>query len=84
MTSAAISALGLERSHSVAEHVPRFHCRHVAVEEVQVGAADGAGRHLDDDVAIVLDRRVWHAVAPDIALAVPAQCFHEAAPFFAV
>ena len=47
-----------------------------AVEDVQVGAADRAGRHLDDGVARMLDLRIGHALAAHVALAVPGQCFH--------
>ena len=37
-------------------------------------------RHLDDGVARVLDFRIGNLLAPDVALAVPRQCFHENAP----
>jgi hypothetical protein len=60
----------------VAHDVALLHARHEAVEEVQVGAADGAGRDLDDGVAAVLDLRVRDGVAADVLLAVPAKCLH--------
>jgi hypothetical protein len=41
--------------------------RHDAVEDVEVGAADGAGRHLDDGIAPMLDLRVRYAFAADVA-----------------
>ena len=39
----------------VAHHVPFFHARHDAVEQMQVRTADRAGSHLDDGVASMLD-----------------------------
>ena len=62
----------------VAEDVARLHRRHVAVVEVQVGAADAGGRDLDDRVARVLDLRVGDGVDADVALAVPAEGSHGA------
>ena len=41
----------------VADDVAAFHVGDDAVEDVQVGAADRAGRHLDDGVARMLDLR---------------------------
>ena len=64
----------------VAEHVAGLHGRHLAVHQVEVRAADGAGRHLDDDVAGILDLRIGNRVAADVALAVPAQCLHGGSP----
>jgi len=46
------------------------------VEQVQVRAADGAARHLDDGVARLLDLRVRDGVAADIFLAVLNQGSH--------
>src|SRR4030095_8758323 len=62
------------------EHVALFHGRNDAVEDVQVGPAYGAGRDLDDRVAVVLDLRVRHGFAADIVLAVPGQRFHQNLP----
>jgi hypothetical protein len=39
---------------------------------MKVGAADRAGRDLDDRVAGVLDLRIWNSIYPDVALSVPA------------
>ncbi len=55
----------------MAQDVALFHARHDPVEEVEVGAADGAGRDLDDGVAIVLDLGVGNALAADVVFAVP-------------
>ena len=60
----------------VAEDVARLHRRHVAVVEVEVGAADGGRGDLDDHVARILDLRVGDGVDPDVALAVPANRPH--------
>ena len=60
----------------MAEHVAAFHGRHVAVHEMEVGAADRAGGDPDDDVAIVLDARIIDAVAAYVAFSVPAERFH--------
>ena len=60
----------------VAEDVALLHGRHVAVEEVQVGAADGGGGDPHDGVARVLDLRDRDGVDADVALAVPAECLH--------
>ncbi len=43
---------------------------------MQVGAANGTRRHLDDGVLRVLDLRISHALTPYIALAVLSQRFH--------
>src|SRR5690606_41796467 len=59
------------------ENTPGFHGRHVAVHEVKVRATDSAGSHFDDDVAIILDRRIIDSIAAYVALAVPAECFHR-------
>src|SRR5437879_1265541 len=64
----------------VTEHVPAFHLGDDAVENVQVRAAYGASRHLDDGVSPVLNRRIGNALAADVALAVPGQCFHLRSP----
>ena len=64
----------------VAEDVAALHLRDDAVEDVQVGAADGAGRHLDDGVARMLDFGIRHALAAHVALAVPDQSFHALTP----
>ena len=41
----------------VPENPARRHTRHVALQDVQVGAADGGGGDPDDGVGRVLDRR---------------------------
>lgn len=60
----------------VAHDVAGQHARNVIVEEMQVGAADGAARDLDDGVARVLDFRIGDGVAPDVLLAMPNQRLH--------
>jgi hypothetical protein len=52
----------------MAEHISFFHRWDDAVEDVEVGAADGACRDLDDRVARMLDTRIVNRVAADIAL----------------
>ena len=61
----------------VAHDVAGQHARNEVVKEVQVGAADGAARDLDDRVARILDLRVGDGVAPDVLLAVPDQRLHR-------
>ena len=60
----------------VAHHVAGLHVRHEAAHQMQVRAADGAARDLDDGVAAILDLRVGDGFAANIFLAVPAQCAH--------
>src|SRR4051812_44876352 len=47
---------------------------------MEVGAADRAGCHLDDGVALMLNFRIGDGLATQIILAVPCQCFHEDSP----
>ena len=56
----------------MSENIPALHCRLVAVEEVEVGAADCAGCDLDYRIARVLDFRVGNGVYPNVAFSVPA------------
>ena len=60
----------------VADDVAFLHHRDEAVEEVEVGAADGRRGHLDDDVGRLLDLRVGMGVDANVALAVPGKSFH--------
>ena len=60
----------------VAEDVAGQHGGDEVVEEVKVGAADRAARHLDDRIAGILDLRIRHRVVTDVLLAVPDQGFH--------
>ena len=64
----------------MAQDVAALHRRLIAVEQMQVGAADRAGGDLDDRVAGVLDLRIGNGVDADVALPVPAQCAHQSAP----
>jgi hypothetical protein len=64
----------------VADHIAALHLRNDAVEDVEVGAAYGAGRHLDDGVARMLDFRVGDRFAADVVLAVPDEGFHSITP----
>jgi hypothetical protein len=56
----------------MAEDVAALHGRLVSVKQMKVGAADGAGRYLNDCVAGMLDLRIRNRVDPDIAFSVPA------------
>ncbi len=60
----------------MAEHVAPLHARHHAIIEMQVRTADGAGGHLDDGIAAMLDLGVGHMLAAHVALAMPGQRFH--------
>ena len=64
----------------VAHHVAGVHLGDHAIVDVQVRAADGAGRDADDAVPPVLDARVRHMLAAHVMLAVPGDGFHGAAP----
>jgi hypothetical protein len=56
----------------MAEDVAALHGRLVSVEQMKVGAADGAGGDLDDRVAGMLNLRIRNRVYPDVAFSVPA------------
>jgi hypothetical protein len=60
----------------VADHVAAFHLGDHAVEDVKIGAADRAGRDLDDGIARVMNFWVRYGFVAHVALAVPAQGFH--------
>jgi hypothetical protein len=56
----ATASLDLLAHGLVAKDVADLHCGNVSVVDVQVGAADGAGRDLNDDVAHVLNLWIGH------------------------
>ena len=60
----------------MAENIAALHRRLIAVEQVQVGAADRAGGDPDDRVAGVLDLRIRNSVDADVTLPVPTKCTH--------
>ena len=63
----------LDESHGfVPENVAALHCRHIAVEKVQIGIANAAARDFDDRVARILNLRVGDVIDADITFAVPA------------
>ena len=62
--------------HLVAHDVAGHHGRDEVVKEMQVGAADGAARHLDDGVAGFLDLRIGDRVVANIFFAVPDERLH--------
>jgi hypothetical protein len=55
----------------MAKDVAAFHRRNDPAIDVQVGAAYGAGGHLDNRISPVFDLRVRNFFATDVALAVP-------------
>ena len=61
----------------VAEYVAAFHRRLIAVEQMEIGAANGAGRDLDDRIPRMLNLRVGDRIDADIALSVPTECAHS-------
>ena len=58
------------------EDVAALHRRHQAIQQMKVRTADRAARHLDDDIATVLDFRVGDVIAANIVRAVPAERLH--------
>jgi hypothetical protein len=55
----------------VAHDVALFHAGHEMVVQMEVGAADRAARHLDDDVAGLFDLGIGYGIATDVSRAVP-------------
>src|SRR5581483_1916615 len=67
----------LHNPHELVTHdVPRFHGRHKAVIEVEVGAADGRTRDPDDRVMRVQQRGIGHVVYFHVSLTHPADSLH--------
>jgi hypothetical protein len=68
------------------EHIAAFHLGHDAIEQMQVRSVDPACGHFYNGIARMLDRRIRHAFAPDVAFAMPRQRFHSrpSAQLFAV
>jgi hypothetical protein len=64
----------------VAHDVALLHRRDEVVVEVEIRAADRAGRHANDGVAVVLDLRVGNGVAADVLGAVPDEGPHRFSP----
>jgi hypothetical protein len=62
----------------MADDVAALHRWNDAAIDVEVGAADGTGRHPNDRVARILDLRIWHLFATHVSFAVPSQRFHVA------
>jgi hypothetical protein len=48
------------------------HLRHYAIHQMQVRAADGARRHLDNGVAGMFNFWIRNSVAANVAFAMPA------------
>jgi hypothetical protein len=61
----------------MAKNVSALHGRLVAVQQMEVRAANRAGGDLDDHIARVLDYGIGNGVNADIALPVPAECAHR-------
>jgi hypothetical protein len=57
----------------VAKDIATLHGGLIAVEEMKVGAADGASGDLDERVARVLDLWIRNCIDPDVAFSVPAK-----------
>ena len=65
-------------AHGLTAHdIAGFHAGHEMIVEMQVRAADGATRDLDDGVPLVLDPGIGYAIAADVRGAVPNQCLHR-------
>jgi hypothetical protein len=63
----------------VSKDVAALHRGHEAIHQVKVRTADGAARHLDNDISTILDLRIGNAVAANIVRAMPAERLHECA-----
>src|SRR5690606_18831280 len=76
--------LGPNLDHLAHELVPQdiamLHARHEAVEQVQIGAANGTGGGFDDGVAGMFDLGIGDGVVANVLLTVPAKCFHSGSP----
>jgi len=70
--------------HHAGEFVPErasdARIRDVAVQEMEVGAADGGSRHLEDDVVGMLDPGIGLAGDLDLVRSLIAQCAHLGFP----
>jgi hypothetical protein len=67
----------LDHAHAfVPQHLSRFHPRHRAADEVQVGAADRRGGDTHDGVGRLLDLRFRYVVQADVADVVVHNCLH--------
>jgi hypothetical protein len=64
----------------VAHDIAVLHARHVAVVEVQIGAADCATRDFNDGVPRMLDLGIRNLVATNVLCTVPTQGFHYSTP----
>jgi hypothetical protein len=60
----------------MAEDISLLHGRLVAVQEVQVRAADCARRYLEDCIAGMLDPGIRDGVHANVALTMPTECAH--------
>jgi hypothetical protein len=56
----------------VTEDIAGLHCWLVAVEQMKVGAANGACCNLNDRIARMLDLGIRYRINPDVAFSVPA------------
>jgi hypothetical protein len=60
----------------MAEHIAALHRGNHTIIKMEVGTADCASGHPDDGVARMLNCRVGHSLAANVALAVPSECLH--------
>src|SRR5262249_15822395 len=65
----------------VAEDAPLGHCRHVALEDVQIRAADRGRVDLDDHVGRLLDARIGDRVPRLFTGSAVYECLHVLTPF---
>ena len=68
--------------HELVTHdIAVLHAGHVAVVEMQVGAADRATRHLDDGISRMFDLGIGNLIATYVLGAVRAEGLHCSSPF---
>ncbi len=64
----------------VPQDVARLHRRDEAIEEMEIGAADGGRGDFDDGVARIQDLRIGYALDAHVVRCMPYQRFHHTPP----